>query len=237
MSVELRSRSAEVRVDRRVEFRGRSLPSRFWCRTVSYEVADDYGTIWNRGVFDESARMPVMMYGHAGWQDLGQVLGRGVDYRDTPTGAEHLLEFSDFEVVPLAAQAAHHLDTGTLQDVSAGFTRRRWEGGPSGPGQVAPLRDADRARGGVERMLAADADEVSIVVVGAVPGAKVLAMRSRLSPAVLASPTVRAAAAQLAAVRTSPRAVAPMSSVPLADPARMTTRQLEALADELLGGR
>lgn len=149
----------------------------FWAKPLSYEVVDDYGTIWTRGVFDASVRekMPVLLYGHD-WAHVTNVLGRAIDYRDSEDGPRTLFELTDFDEHPHTRQVAAQINDGTLVDMSVGFDRRRWQG----PGGESGLAVADRELRGptgakpVERMLEAGWDETSLVVAGAVPGSKVL---------------------------------------------------------------
>lgn len=149
----------------------------FWAMPVAYEVVDSYGTIWTRGVFDKSVRekMPVLLYGHD-WANVGNVLGRAVDYRDGDDGPRTLFELTDFDEHPHTRQVAAQINDGTLVDMSVGFDRRRWQG----PGGESGLAVADRELRGptgtkpIERMLEAGWDETSLVVAGAVPGSKVL---------------------------------------------------------------
>jgi hypothetical protein len=159
----------------------------FWAMPLAYEVVDDYGTIWTRGVFDRSVgeKMPILLYGHQ-WNDVSNVLGRGADYRDTDRGPEVLFELTDFDAHPHTRQVAAQINDGTLTDLSVGFDRWRWLGPDRGA--EGPLPDEDRDRRGPtgarvqarERMLEAGWDETSVVPVGAVPGAKVLSgVRSR----------------------------------------------------------
>lgn len=156
----------------------------FWTMPVAYNVVDDYGTIWNQGVFTRSAaeKMPALMYGHAGWNDIDQVMGGAIDYRDGDRGPEALYELLDFDAQPkariFAALIEERADGGKpfMRDMSVGFERWDW----TGPGGSRQLDDADRemrgrlGRPAVERMLEAGWDETSLVVAGAVPGAKAL---------------------------------------------------------------
>ncbi len=149
----------------------------FWAMPVAYEVVDDYGTIWTRGVFDKSVRekMPVLLYGHD-WAHVTNVLGRAIDYRDSEDGPRTLFELTDFGEHPHTRQVAAQINDGTLVDMSVGFDRRRWYG----PGGERALAEGDRELRGptgakpVERMIEAGWDETSLVVAGAVPGSKVL---------------------------------------------------------------
>ena len=150
----------------------------FWAKPLSYEVVDDYGTIWTRGVFDASVRekMPVLLYGHD-WASVTNVLGRAVD------GPRTLFELTDFDEHPHTRQVAAQINDGTLVDMSVGFDRRRWLGPNESWGSGSPdgpLPEADAKMVGptgtkaTERMLEAGWDETSLVVAGAVPGSKVL---------------------------------------------------------------
>jgi HK97 family phage prohead protease len=149
----------------------------FWAMPLAYEVVDDYGTIWTEGVFDASVRerMPTLLYGHD-WSDLTNILGRGIDYQDTREGPRTLFELTDFDSHPHTRQVAAQINEGTMVDMSVGFDRRKWNG-PGGQtklgAQDAELRGPTGVRA-VERMLEAGWDETSLVVRGAVPGAKVL---------------------------------------------------------------
>lgn len=163
----------------------------FWAMPLAYEVVDDYGTIWTRGVFDASVRqrMPTLLYGHD-WSHVTNVLGRAIDYRDDHDGPRTLFELTDFDDHPHTRQVAAQINEGTMRDLSVGFDRRRWLG-PSwsnDDGCEGPLPDADQDKVGphgakaVERMLTAGWDETSLVVAGAVPGAKVLTgVRSKVT--------------------------------------------------------
>jgi hypothetical protein len=119
--------------------------------------------------------MPTLLYGHD-WSDLTNILGRGIDYQDTREGPRTLFELTDFDAHPHTRQVAAQINEGTMVDMSVGFDRRRW----NGPGGQQPLPKEDGELRGptgvraVERMLEAGWDETSLVVRGAVPGAKVL---------------------------------------------------------------
>lgn len=132
-------------------------------------IVDDYGSVFMPDTFDGSLgeRMPTLAWGH-NWQNP---IGRATDW-----GADGDLRWIDFRVddpavVPDAARAIAQVESGTIDDCSVGFsnTRRR------------PPTDEELERwpGAVEIIERADLDEVSLVLRGAVPGAKVLALRSR----------------------------------------------------------
>jgi HK97 family phage prohead protease len=149
----------------------------FWAMPLAYEVVDDYGTIWTQGVFNSSVeeRMPTLLYGHD-WSDVTNILGRAIDYRDLPEGPQTLFELTDFDAHPHTRQVAAQINEGTMVDMSVGFDRRQW----AGPGSDEKLAASDAEMRGptgvraVERMYEAGWDETSLVVRGAVPGAKVL---------------------------------------------------------------
>lgn len=145
-----------------------------WATAVTYNQVDDWGTIWLPGVFDEALgeRMPTMLYGHD-WYSLEHVLGKGIDFRQTPDGppgVDVLLEFDDPEFVPMVRQAMWQVDNKTLRDVSVGFDRKEWR-------RREELTPEQLAGGAEEAMVAAGMDELSIVVRGAVPGAAFRAKR------------------------------------------------------------
>lgn len=151
-----------------------------WATAVTYNTVDSYGTLWRPGVFDEALRekMPVILYGHD-WYSLDHVLGRGIDFRQTPDGmppgVDVLMEFA--EGIPAADLALKLLAPGAttkgavLRDVSVGFERREWA-------RRQDLTPEELKLGAEEAMIRAGMDELSLVVAGAVPGAQV---RSRLS--------------------------------------------------------
>lgn len=145
-------RSAEVR---KVAGDGRT----FEARAVSYGVIDDYQTRFVRGCFSESLkrRLPVVAWGH----DWSDPIGRVTAWDDRSDGLYITGRLSDPGSVPRARQAMAQLADGTLDEVSVGFFR---------------LEERTAADGVVE-IVRGDLDEVSIVLRGAVPGAKVLAVR------------------------------------------------------------
>lgn len=145
-----------------------------WATAVTYNRVDDYGTIWLPGVFDESLaeRAPVVLYGHR-WDSIDNVLGRGIDWRQTPDGdgppgVDVLMEFD--ADIPAGALALKLVDKRILSDVSVGFERREWV-------RRDGLNDDQRAAGATEAMIRAGMDELSLVVRGAVPGATIRSRR------------------------------------------------------------
>ncbi len=131
-------------------------------------VVDDYGSVWQADAFDASLaeRMPTLCWTH----DWAEPLGPPVAFRTTPDGPEVDFVFSDFEAVPMARRAHAQVQDGTIEDCSVGFSavRRR------------DPTDAEKAQyHGIREVIEqATLDEVSLVLRGAVPGAKVLSVRS-----------------------------------------------------------
>jgi HK97 family phage prohead protease len=131
------------------------------------DVVDDYGSVWMADAFDESLaqRMPTLCWAH----DWTEPLGPGVDYETGDDGPQVRFRFSDFEAVPIARRAHAQVADGTIQDCSVGF----WNAVRRDP------TDDEKAKwpGVREVILKAQLDEVSLVLRGAVPGAKVMAVR------------------------------------------------------------
>jgi HK97 family phage prohead protease len=148
-------------------------------------VVDDYGSMWMPDTFDQSLaqRLPTLVWSH----DWSDPLGRGVDYRVGPDGPEVMFEFDNFDDVPQARRAYAQVRSGTIRDCSVGFSNT----------QRRDPTDAERAQyPGIREVIEkADLDEVSLVLRGAVPGAKVLAVRS----AMVAEDTVLELARKVAA--------------------------------------
>jgi hypothetical protein len=164
-----------------------------WATAVAYNVTDDYGTVWLPGVFDAalSERMPVVLFGHD-WYNLDHVLGRGVDFRQTPDdvgppGVDVLMEFADVEAADLAMKL---LDQRVLTDVSVGFERREWLTRDKLPKELLEL-------GATEAMQRAGMDELSLVVRGAVPGAQVRSRRGAVDLDAVVEIAKRKAAGEL----------------------------------------
>lgn len=152
----------------------------FIARVVNYNVVDDYGTVWLPGCFTDSlaTRMPVVAWAHS-WQDP---IGRYAEVvRDDSTALELLGKLDDFDAVPRARQAFAQFQSGTLDQFSVGFTRRTWHDltpGAEVPGVDEATVARWRSEGGWEAMAKADLDEASPVLVGAVPGTALLAVRT-----------------------------------------------------------
>lgn len=148
---------------------------------VVWGVVDDYGTRFVKGAFTESieARLPTIAWAH----DWSEPVGRAVSYRETDEGLFITARLDIGQGIARADQAYAQLKSGTLDDVSIGFWRL-----------------ADRtAEDGVTEIVEGDLDEVSVVLRGAVPGAKVMAVRSARTGEMIAVDSVVAIAEKVAA--------------------------------------
>jgi HK97 family phage prohead protease len=118
--------------------------------------------------FDESlaTRLPTLCWSH----DWSEPLGPAIDYASSDDGPQVRFAFSDFDAVPMARRAHAQVSDGTIQDCSVGF----WNAQRRDPTD----EEVEQYPGIREVILKADLDEVSLVLRGAVPGAKVLAVRS-----------------------------------------------------------
>lgn len=131
-------------------------------------AVDDYGSLWKPDTFDRSlqVRKPVLCWAHD-WTDP---FGPCVRAQATHAGPVLEFRFSSFDAVPSARRAHAQLQDGTITDCSVGFsnaTRRE------------PTASERSKFPGVREIIEnAQLDEVSLVLRGAVPGAKVLATRS-----------------------------------------------------------
>jgi HK97 family phage prohead protease len=108
-------------------------------------------------------RLPRIVWSH----DWAEPLGRYIDYDDTNTHLDLIGEFDNFDDVPRARQAYAQLKSGTIDEFSVGFM----------PEDGEPVLE-----GGAEhfRFTRARLDEVSLVLAGAVPDTKLLAVRNRI---------------------------------------------------------
>lgn len=139
-------------------------------QTIRPGVVDDYGSVWDAHAFDESLgqRLPTLCWAH----DWSDPLGPGTGYETSDEGPRVSFRFSDFDAVPQARRAHAQVTDGTIQDCSVGF----WV--PDG-GRRAPTEAEMKTYPGVREIITkANLDEVSLVLRGAVPGAKVLAVRT-----------------------------------------------------------
>ena len=128
---------------------------------VPYNVLDDYQTRFAPGVFSESLarRQPPMCWGHD-WRDP---IGHPLDFDDQPEKLRALYQLDNFEDVPRARQAYAQIKSGTIRDTSFGFD----------PQDKVPTPDVE----GAFDFTRAKLNEVSPVLIGAVPGAQVTGIR------------------------------------------------------------
>lgn len=134
-------------------------PGMFEAVVMRYGIVDDYDTVFDFGVFTDSLerRLPRITWGH----DWAEVIGRYVDYRDTPDGLTLIGQLDDFDAVPRARQAYAQLQSGTIDEFSVGFRA------------TDTYKDAD----GRKHFRTAILDEVALVLSGAVPGTQLVAVR------------------------------------------------------------
>jgi HK97 family phage prohead protease len=161
-SLEFRSTPVEFRADDNED--GEHFA---WLRVCNFNVADAHGTSWDPEVFDESLirKLPKFVFAHqAGVKGQAlNIVGKTVEYRKDETGLDVRVRFSDFDAVPEARRVHSHLQRGEIDELSFGFRPRK----------TAP----DPYLKGVERVMKADLHEVSPVLVGSVPGTRVLDIR------------------------------------------------------------
>jgi HK97 family phage prohead protease len=136
----------------------------------TYNVVDDYGTVWLPGCWTDGLRRkpPKVVWGHD-WLDI---IGRTLSFTDSDKELRLTLQFSDFEAVPRARQAWTQLRDGDVDEFSFSFDRERWENvDMENPPEGVP----DGAR---ELMSQAFMIEASPVLLGAVPMTRPLAVRA-----------------------------------------------------------
>lgn len=134
-------------------------------------VVDDYGSVWMPDTFDLSldARPPTLAWGHSWTEPIGRACGwerqgdlRAIRFRLDP--------IDQAERAFVQMQPGPNGEPATIDDCSVGF---------SNVDRREPTDDdLKRWPGCREVITRADLDEVSLVLRGAVPGAKVLAVRS-----------------------------------------------------------
>ena len=135
---------------------------------LSYFRVDAYGSLWTPGVLTAgiSRRLPQLAWGH----NWGNVIGRAVPgtYIDNEVGPRMRFYFDDFEADPVARNIYSKVKRGTLDECSIGFG---WDYIARDPTD----EEYQKYPGVREVMIEVDLDEVSIVLRGAVPDAKVVA--------------------------------------------------------------
>lgn len=137
-------------------------------QAITPNIVDDYGSVFTPDCFDRSLseRAPVLCWSH----DWSDPIGHATGHTTGDAGPRVSFAFDDFDAVPQARRAHAQVASGTITDCSVGFsnTKRR-----------DPTDDElQRWPGCREVIFDADLDEVSLVLRGAVPGAKVVAYRS-----------------------------------------------------------
>lgn len=142
----------------------------FSLRVVTYDVVDSYGSVWAPDVFTRSLeqKMPSAAWAH----DWSRIIGSLKEYDLQPDGVDGLVKFADFDHVPDARMAWSLLKDKHVKDTSFGFKRQDWQDARSDSTYKASRT------GEKEIIRVARLDEVSPVLVGAVPGSKTYAVRS-----------------------------------------------------------
>lgn len=142
-------------------------------KVITPGIVDDYGSVFMPDAFDESIahRYPTLCWAH----DWSEPLGPAVAHRAGADGSPEIdFLFSDFEAVPMARRAHAQVADGTIRDCSVGFTNTE---------RRSPTdEELQRWPGAREVITRADLDEVSLVLRGAVPGARVLSSRGAQVP-------------------------------------------------------
>lgn len=143
---------------------------RFEGVAVVYGVVDDYRSVFAPGTFtasleDPETPPPAICWAHQWFEVVGQV----TDWLDDTSALVIGGQLDDPDAVPRARQAWAQLRSGSVAQLSVGFrdVQRR-----------APTAEESAALPGVEEVIyKATLDEVSLVMRGAVPGAKVTGTR------------------------------------------------------------
>jgi len=153
---EQRTVRAEFRADTEHE-------GRITARVLTYGTVDSYATTFAKGVFTKSmeARMPRIAWNH----DWGDVIGVWQSFSEDDEGLTLVGQLDDFDAVPRAKQAWAQLRSGSIDQFSVGF----W---PEDARQT--IVDGED----ILEFTRGTLDEASLVMVGAVPGTKVLSLRS-----------------------------------------------------------
>lgn len=158
---EFRQLSVEYRVDG-------SRPGAIVADVMTYNKLDDYGTEFDPAVFTESLekRMPRICWGHDWLDPIGQWTDAENNKKSLRLAGQldlGMIQNTSTPAVPSAHRAYAQLESGTIDQFSVGFVRQVDEKGKI-PGSY--------------RILKALLDEVSPVLVGAVPGTKLVSIRS-----------------------------------------------------------
>jgi HK97 family phage prohead protease len=143
----------------------------FELRIATYGTVDTYGTVWEPGVFEDSLRtkLPPACWGH----DWSRVIGSIREHDEREDGPYGLVQMADVDEVPDARMAYSLIKDKHITETSFGFKREEWLDAQRSDGYAPTLA------GEKERMHRARLDEVSPVLVGSVPGARILAVRDQ----------------------------------------------------------
>ena len=164
--------TVELRSSRLTNVRAKAGTGTFEARAVRYGgPPDDLGSIWAPACFNEglAQRLPVIAFAH-NWADP---IGRATGWRDAPDGVYLTARLDIFNAVPSADRVHAQLLSGTLTDVSVGFSVPRG-------GRRDPTPAEQRQWPGVREVITkAVMDELSVVLRGAVSGAEIVSVRSR----------------------------------------------------------
>lgn len=132
---------------------------------VRYNVIDSYGTMFAPGCFADSLRNRVIKvtWGHSP-SHTPEPIGHVVSYDDGPEQLTMVARLSEPDSVPRAKQAMAQLRDGDIDEMSVG--------GPIGENDEMDMLDGNVVFKRVEL------EHVAVVLSGAVPGARMLAIRS-----------------------------------------------------------
>lgn len=136
----------------------------FDARAIAYGVVDLYRTIFDPGCCTRSLKggLPDVRWGHKNGPD--GIVGAVVDYRDSPTELDIIGQLMPPGTRRHTRQAWDGLRHRVLDEVSIGFRYKP---------ETTYVDD-----NGVKHFTQIELDEVSLVMEAAVPGAKVLAVRT-----------------------------------------------------------
>lgn len=147
----------------------------FTAKVLTYNILDDWGTVFAPGVFAEGLRTakPAMLLNHSWEQPWGKV----TSVRDTPEYLEVSGVFADMDYVPEARKAYGLMKDKIIDQFSVGFISEREEPDPN-------HRAARITKGALA--------EISLVLMGSVPGTSLIDVRQ--TPLVVAEPAAAGSA-------------------------------------------
>lgn len=138
-------------------------------RILSYNTVDSYGTLWLQGCASESLAGGYLPLAWA--HDRAEPIGSMVQpLGDDDIGPVVRFRLDNFDEVPMARRAYSQAKSGTLRDVSIGFSHI----------DVREPTEAEREMyiGVSDIVTRVTLDEVSLVMRGAVPSAQLLVVRA-----------------------------------------------------------